>query len=59
MEINRYDKHSAKLTQVAISRAIPADRALARVSLKTKTTATAAHIPPRKSDSWSTNPESR
>ena len=44
----RYGKHNAKLTQVAISRAIPAERAWSRVSLKTKMTATTAHIPPRK-----------
>jgi len=39
----RYGKHNAKLTHVAISRAIPAESACARVSLKTKTTATTAH----------------
>jgi len=57
-KIKRYGRQSAKLTQVAISLAIPADRARARVSLNTKTTATTAHIPPRKPEAWSTNRES-
>ena len=51
--------NASALAQHLIVLLDPADRARARVSLKTKTTATTAHIPPRKPEAWSTNPESR
>jgi hypothetical protein len=44
---------------VAIKRAIPADKLSTRVSLKTNSVATTAHIPPWKSEALSTNRERR
>src|SRR5215469_6543431 len=47
----RYSRHNAKLTLVAIKRATPADQLSSRVVRNTNTAATAAHIPPNKSES--------
>src|SRR5580692_1940879 len=57
-KLQRYARHSAKLTSVALRRAIPADTLWTRVSLNTNVVATTAHIPPRRSEDSLTNHDS-
>src|SRR5438552_18322383 len=48
---DRYNRHNAKLTLVAMRRAAPAEKLCVLVSRNTNAVATAAHMPPSRSSS--------